>query len=334
MLKYDPSGMHKVYDKWANMAKISYESNKDVADFKNIDHVIFSGMGGSGTIGDIFSSILSKSDLHTRVVKGYHLPNTVDRNTLVVAVSISGNTAETLTVLESCSKLDCKTVAFSSGGKMMEYCTKNMIQHKKVELTHSPRASLPSFLFTMLSFFEPLFNIKHEDVMESIRYLENLQGQISSSNLTLTNTSLDLAKWISGIPAIYYPWGLRPAAIRFKNSLQENAKIHAMAEDVVEVSHNGIVAWQNPSSVQPILIRGQDDYFKTKERWNILKDYFNMKNIEYKEIFSVRGSILSKLIHLIYLLDYSTIYKSILSGIDPSPIDAIDFIKRKSQLNP
>ena len=322
--------MHKVYDMWAKMARTSYESNKEVADFKDIDHVVFCGMGGSGTIGDIFSSILSKSNIHTCVVKGYHLPSTVDENTLVVAVSISGNTAETLTVLESCSKLDCKKVAFSSGGKMLQYCAKNDISHKKIEMSHSPRASLPSFLYTMLNFFEPLFKIKHEDVTESIKALETLQEQVYSSNLTSSNPSLELAKWISGVPAIYYPWGLRAAAIRFKNSLQENAKSHAMVEDVVEVSHNGIVAWQKPSIVQPILVRGHDDYFKTKERWEILKEYFETKNIAYREVFSIKGSILSKLVHLVYLLDYSTIYRSVLSGIDPSPVEAIDFIKRKS----
>ena len=315
------------------MARSSYETNNGAADFKDIDHVIFVGMGGSGTIGDIFSSLLSKSDLHTRVVKGYHLPNTIVKNTLVVVLSISGITAETLTLLESCSKHDCKTVAFSSGGKMIEYCTKNNVQHKKIDLSHSPRASLPSFLYAMLGFFGPLFNIKREDVLESIGYLEDLQVQISSSNLTPTNPALELANWISGIPAIYYPWGLRAAAIRFKNSLQENAKSHAMVEDVVEVSHNGIVAWQRPSSVQPILIRGQDDYFKTKERWDIIKEYFDMQNIGYREIFSVKGSILSKLVHLIYLLDYSTIYRSVLSGIDPSRIEAIDFIKKRSRQN-
>ena len=322
--------MHKVYDMWAKMARTSYESNREVADFQDIDHVVFCGMGGSGTIGDIFSSILSKSNIHTCVVKGYHLPSTIDENTLVVAVSISGNTAETLTVLESCSKLDCKTIAFSSGGKMLQYCAKNDILHKKIEMSHSPRASLPSFLYTMLNFFGPLFKIKHEDVTDSIKALETLQEQVHSSNLTSSNPSLELAKWITGIPAIYYPWGLRAAAIRFKNSLQENAKNHAIAEDVVEASHNGIVAWQKPSNVQPILVRGQDDYFKTKERWEILKEYFDTKNIAYREVFSIKGSILSKLVHLVYLLDYSTIYKSVLSGIDPSPVEAIDFIKRKS----
>ncbi|HSB57689.1 MAG TPA: SIS domain-containing protein [Nitrosopumilaceae archaeon] len=327
--KYDPSGMHKIYDMWPQIAKKSYQSTKDAADFENINHVVFSGMGGSGTIADIFSSILSKSNLHTCVVKGYHLPRTVDANTLVVTTSVSGNTVETLEVLKSAHDINCRIIAFSSGGKMQQYCTKNNLVYKKIEYFHSPRASLAAFLYSMLAFLGPLFNIKSQDIAESIKLLENLKKQIGSSNLDYNNPSLKLAAWISGIPIIYYPWGLQAAATRFKNSLQENVKIHAMAEDIMEASHNGIVSWETPSNVQPILIRGEDDYIKTKERWNILKEYFHVKNIEYEEVVSVKGSILSKLINLIYMLDYSTIYRSFLSGRDPSPIASIDYIKKK-----
>lgn len=321
--------MHKIYDKWPEIAKQSYESSKDVADFRNIDHIVFSGMGGSGTIGDIFSSILSKSNIHNCVVKGYHLPNTVDRNTLVVTTSVSGNTTETLTVLKSASKLYCKVVAFSAGGMMQQFCTKNKITYKKLEFLHSPRASLSGFLYSILGFLGPVFDIKRKDVTESISSLEKLQKAINSSNLKNTNPSLKLAEWISGIPLIYYPWGLQAAAIRFKNSLQENAKLHAMAEDVIEASHNGIVSWEKHSNVQPILIRGIDDHVKTKERWDILKEYFKQKNIDFNEVISVKGSIMSKLISLVYVLDYSTIYRAFLSKTDPSTIDSIDFIKKR-----
>jgi glucose/mannose-6-phosphate isomerase len=140
---------------------------------------------------------------------------------------------------------------------------------------------------------------------------------------------LNLAKWIKDTPMIYYPFGLQSASIRFKNSLQENSKMHVFSEDIMEACHNGIVAWEKKSNVQPILIKGQDDYIKTKEIWNVVKEFFKENNIEYKEITSISGSILSKIINLIYLLDYATIYKAVLNGIDPTPVNSIDFIKKR-----
>ena len=98
---------------------------------------------------------------------------------------------------------------------------------------------------------------------------------------------------------------------------------------MIEACHNGIVSWEEKSDVQPILIEGQDDYIKTKERWNILKEYFNENKIEYNEIISVKGSILTKLVSLIYQLDFVAIYKAILTGIDPSPVKSIDYVKSK-----
>ena len=321
--------MYKVYDCWPDIAQNNFALEHEPIKFSNLNHIVFCGMGGSGAIGDMFSSILSKTNIHVSIVKGYLIPNTIDENTLVVATSISGNTIETLTALDSARGKKCKIIAISSGGKMEEYCKKYGVDFRKIVQNHSPRASFSGFLYYLIKILENILPITSEEVDKSIKELQNTRNIISSSNLTDSNSSLELAKWIKGIPLIYYPAGLNAAAIRFKNSLQENSKIHVMTEDIIEACHNGIVSWEKPSTVQPILLRGIDDYEKTKERWEIIKKYFDEKNIDYKEIISVDGSILSKLINLIYLLDYTSIYHSVLSEIDPSPIDSINFIKKR-----
>ena len=327
--KYDPSGMHKIYDQWPQIAQDAYESNLEPVDFKNIDHIVFAGMGGSGTIGDLFASILSKTNIHVSLVKGYLLPKTVDKNTLIVTTSVSGNTIETLTVLDSAKKLDCNIVAFSSGGKMEEYCSKNKINFQKIDLIHSPRSSFLKFSFSILNILNSILPMEKNHVVETINELTKLRNNINSKNLSDSNPALGLANFISGIPLIYYPYGLQSSAIRFKSSMQENAKTHAIIEDVVEASHNGIVAWEKPSIIQPILLRGYDDYIKTRERFEIIKEFFTKNNIEFKEINSVSGNILTKLITLTYLLDYASIYRAILSEIDPTPVSSINFIKSK-----
>jgi len=321
--------MYKVYDIWPQIARQQYETDLNGIDFGEISHVVFAGMGGSGAIGDIFSAILSKTNIHVDVIKGYLLPKTVDSKSLVVTTSISGNTEETLSILNAAFDLKCNIIAFSDGGKMQKYCIEKRLNHRKISMMHSPRASFPIFLFSILSVLESFLPIEKNDITDSLNELEKQRKVISSSNLSDSNPAIELAEWISEIPLIYYPWGLQAASIRFKNSLQENVKMHAITEDVIEACHNGIVSWDRPTTVKPILIQGVDDYIKTKERWNILKDFFEGKNIDYKEIHSVSGSIFSKLINLIYLLDYSTIYRAILSEIDPTPINSIEFVKKR-----
>jgi len=327
--KFDSQGMHKVYDIWPEIAKNSYFSNLPEIEFETCDHIVFAGMGGSGAIGDIFSAILSKTSTHVTVVKGYHLPKTVTSNSVVVVTSISGNTIETISMLENAIKLNSKIIVFSDGGKLEEICEKEKISYRKIKKYHSPRGSFTSFLYGMLHVLKPIITIDEKDVIESIEKLENISKKINSEEITNENPAIEIAKWITNTPVIYYPWGLEPVGIRFKNSLQENAKIQAVIEDIIESCHNGIVAWDKQSNFQPILIRGQDDFEKTKERWEILKEFFNKQKIQYKEITSENGNILTKIICLIYILDYSSIYLSVKLQTDPTPVQAIEYIKNK-----
>ena len=327
--KIDSKKMYQTYDKWPEIAKNSFDNDFEKFDTKGIDHIVFSGMGGSGSIGDVVSAILSKEDIHVSNVKGYHLPKTVDSNSLVVATSISGNTKETLTVLEKAQKTDAKIAVFSSGGMIQKFSETNNLFFQEISMIHSPRASFPKFLFSILNILKEIIPIKEIDIKEAISSLEITRNSIFSNNLTEENISLKLAEWIKEIPLIYYPWGLQSAAIRFKNSLQENSKKHVITEDVIESCHNDIVAWEKNSNVQPILIRGHDDYIKTIERWDILKEFFRDRKIEFFEIKSVDGNILSKIVNLVYLLDYASIYHAVLKNIDPSPVNAIDFVKAR-----
>ena len=327
--KIDTKSMFKIYDKWPEIAIESFETKFAKFDAKEIDHVVFAGMGGSGSIGDTISGILSKKDIHVSNVKGYLLPKTVDSNTLVVATSVSGNTEETLEILKNAKKTNARIIGFSSGGLLKKYCENNGIFFQQIPMIHSPRASFTGFLYSILNVMEPILPIGKNDINESILTLNKTKKNIFSDNLTKDNESLTLAKFVKNIIAIYYPGGLMATAIRYKNCLQENAKIHAMIEDVIESCHNSVVSWEKDSNVNPVFIKGKDDHTKTTERWKILEEFFEKEHINYRIVNSTEGGIFSKIINLCYLLDYSSIYTAVLNETDPSPVNAIDFIKSR-----
>lgn len=326
--KIDTSKMYAIYDKWSEIGEKQYNSDFKLIEISSPKHIVFSGMGGSGAISDLFSSILSKTNIHVDVVKGYILPKTVDSDSLVICISISGNTAETLSILEQANKIGCSIIAFSDGGKMERFSNKKNIHFIKIPAYHSPRASFTSYLYSMLKVLGPILPIDESDIIESLKKMKELEREICSDNLTEENPALNLAKWLPEVPVIYFPWGLESAAIRFKNSLQENSKMHVIAEDIIEACHNGIVSWDRTTKMKPILIEGRDDYIKTKERWIVMKKFFEIRDIDFKEIQTVEGSIISKLINLIYLFDYTSIYKAVIDQIDPTIVEPIDFVKK------
>ena len=116
--RYDSNKMYETYDHWPKLAKQYYEKDFSKLEIDDVDHIVFAGMGGSGTIGDIISSILSKTNIHVNVVKGYLLPKTVDSNTLVVVTSVSGNTDEVLSILKNSKNSKAKFISFSSNGDL------------------------------------------------------------------------------------------------------------------------------------------------------------------------------------------------------------------------
>jgi len=328
--KIDKKSMHVIYDNWPKIAKESYKLEQKIIQIKKVNHIVFSGMGGSGTIGDIFSSIFSCSNIQVDVIKGYKLPKTISKNTLVITTSVSGNTSETISVLKEAIKNKCETITFSSGGKIIEICKKNTTEYRIIPEHVNPRASLVTYLYSMLKVLQPIIPITKKEINNSIVKLKKTGKSISSNNLHSNNMSLKLAESISEIPVIYFPYGLGAAAIRFKNSLEENSKMHVIAEDVIEACHNGIVSWENNSnSIKPILIQGKNDNIKTKKHWNVLKKFFSSKKIKYEDVNSIEGDILSKIINLIYLLDYATIYRAIINQIDPFPVEPITYIKKR-----
>ena len=329
LTKVDKERMFETYDLWSEIARDAHEKDFEKIDAKDIDHIVFAGMGGSGSIGDTISAILSKKDIHVSIVKGYTLPKTVDSKSIVIATSVSGMTDETIEILRNAKKTDAKIVGFSSGGAMERYCKDNKIFFHKIPMVHSPRASFTRFLYSILNVLGPILPIEENEIIESISTLENTKKEIFSGNLTNNNRSLNLAEFTKDVVAIYYPAGFQSVAIRYKNSLQENTKIHAMTENVIETCHNGVVSWEKNSVVNPVLIQGKDDHEKTIERWKILEDFFKLKKINYMKINSIDGNILSKVVNLIYFLDYSTIYSAILNNTDPTLVNSIDYIKSK-----
>ena len=201
--KIDKKKMFDTYNKWPQIARDSFSQKFEKFDLKNIDHIVFAGMGGSGSVGDVLSAILSKENIHVNNTKGYLLPKTVDQNSLVVAMSVSGDTQETLSILADAKKSKAKVVAFSSGGKMQDFCLKNNIFFQNISMEHSPRASFTRYLFSILNILEQIIPIKKTDVNQAIFDTKNIQSRISSSNLEKSNESLELANFIKNIVCLY-----------------------------------------------------------------------------------------------------------------------------------
>src|SRR3989344_4521318 len=114
----DNSNMIKVLEDFPHQCKTALELTKGMTVSGKVDKIVVCGMGGSAVSGDLLKILMHNSKIPVFVVRDYKVPNFVDENTLVFAVSYSGNTEETIAAFEDASRKKAKIVAVTSGGIM------------------------------------------------------------------------------------------------------------------------------------------------------------------------------------------------------------------------
>ena len=94
---------------------------------------------------------------------------------------------------------------------------------------------------------------------------------------TLHNSSLNLAEWLSNIPLIYYPGGLQSAAIRFKNSLQENSKLHTKNYRKGEPLHLFSATYSHSTTISLRFLDSGASQYMIPSRF-LLGNYYDLPN--------------------------------------------------------
>jgi glucose/mannose-6-phosphate isomerase len=325
--KVDGNRVYSVYEDWPRFARNVIEKEIYI-DISKPSMLVLSGMGGSGTTSDIIYDILYDSNIPTYVIKGYHLPSFIDTNALVIAISSSGNTEETLSIFAEAYKKGLNIIGISSGGLLEKTCKNHNYEHIKVEEHIAPRYSLPEILFATLkviSSIESLESIKKQ-IDEAIKTMELIREKISIHNDD--NIAKQLAWQLKDSMTVTYtsPY-CKSIGTRFKNSLNENAKCLSITADIIEASHNEIVAWSREKNCKPILIKDPRDSEAIDRRFAMFGEILRSYNNEIYEFPLFADDTLANIIASIYVLDYTTIYLSVLRGIDPLPIEPIIRLK-------
>jgi len=332
----DYGHIYPIYEKWPeHFAKaLTINAGCDHApDFYR--SIMLCGMGGSATSCDILGDLLHHySNTPTTVVRGQNLPVFADRNSLVIIKSVSGNTQESLSMAEMAVNKNCEVICISSGGKLQEFARKNGCRHIDIPNLSLPRASLPYLLMPALSIVDRFFTKSLKNEVASIpSKLSNISSEISISVPEESNVAKRMATFLhGGFAFCFMSPHLSSVGTRFKNSLNENAKLHCLKESILEASHNEIVPFTFNSIAQArvLLLGWAGDPVMIKERFKKVNMLFDQIGTPAMEMQAFEDSLVSAITSSIYILDFVTLYLAISSGIDPSPTPAIDILKKMS----
>ncbi|MFA5866552.1 MAG: bifunctional phosphoglucose/phosphomannose isomerase [Actinomycetota bacterium] len=304
----------------------------------DVSSIVTLGMGGSGIGGDIVKALLEpKSKVPVNVCKGYSLPAFVGPDTLVFAISYSGGTEETLTTLQRAADVGSKIIAVTSDGSLEKEAKKRGFPVIKVPGGLQPRAALGYLSLTVVVVLEKLGFIEdvRADIEETLGILEMMSEHMSPDSPAGNNIAKQLAgRLYEKMPVVYGSEGTPAvAALRWKCQFNENSKVPAFWHQFPELNHNEIVGWQELGEVAKrcclITLRSPGENPRTRKRVEISLPLLEGVVGESLQVWSEGDSELARLYSLIYLGDFTSVYLAILNGVDPTPVERIQLLKKK-----
>ncbi len=302
--------------------------------FAGIENALLVGMGTSAIAAEIALNWLAE---HTRIptilIRDSSLPCFADSRTLVLAISYSGETQETLEALVNASQRKCQVVTISSGGKMREVSERFRICHFEVRRGLEPRTAFP-FLFVPCSLvLAPLVHERapEREIQEASHVLRNLRNKIGWSVPCNSNPAKQLALEIAEtIPVVYAFRRNGGLARRMKNQLNENGKMPAIFNLLPEGCHNEFEAWRKDKPEFSFTFlrpdESDDERARIEEAKKIL---FETGITKVYDVSGVGETRASQLLSIVYFTDYVTFYLSVLRKVDPTPWERVQKLKKR-----
>jgi glucose/mannose-6-phosphate isomerase len=318
--------------------------------------IVVTGMGGSGVAGDVLSAVCGPGSASPVVAQhGYQLPGWVGAADLVVAVSCSGTTEETLSAAEEAVRRGCPLLAVGGAGSpLAQIAEQARAPFIPVEPVGMPRFTLWGLAVPLMIIADRLgvADIPAAGLEAAAADLERVSHLCRPDSESFVNPAKTLALELAGtLPMI---WGSSPltgvAATRFACQLNENAKYPAVTGVLPEANHNQVVVFDGPFAPWPaggqvvldeekdprppvplrlIILRDRQEHPQVARRREVSAELAEQRGIELSELAADGDTPLQRLASLIQLIDYATVYLGIAIGVDPGPIAVIGELKER-----
>jgi glucose/mannose-6-phosphate isomerase len=309
--------------------------------------IVVAGMGGSGIAGDVLAAVSGAGNAAQIVTShGYQLPGWVGAADLVIAVSCSGSTEETLAAATEAARRGCHLVGVGAAGSpLADIATQARAPFIPVVSAGMPRSTLWALCIPLIVVAEQIGIITvGEDVYESVAAtLEEIAFQCRPSSESFVNPGKSLGLDLMGtLPVI---WGSSPlagvAAKRFAAQLNENAKYPGIPGELPEANHNQVVAFDGPFApgnalTSPsgfpqrlVLLADPAEHPQVARRREASAELATERGIRVTELAMTGEHPLQRFASVVPLIDYATVYLGIASGVDPTPIEIIQSLKER-----
>jgi glucose/mannose-6-phosphate isomerase len=328
LLRFDTAGMMTLLEDAPARARRHFQQGqRHPLPSQRPRQILICGMGGSGSTGDLLQALCPESRIPVLVNKSPALPAWVGPETLVIGVSYSGGTAETLQALTRAREAGAQLHLFSAGGALQAFAETHALGHVPLEGGLPPRAALLDMLFALMGSLQTLdlLNLP-ADPLAGLDFLTAQTPAIAEQALTLARQLQQ--------PMLML-WGADPVsaliALRWKNQFSENSKRLAFCSALPELNHNEMVAMcASCHSQTQLLYLTLASEIAAFDRVSL--DLVRAHVAEVILVPALGRNHLEKVLFLTCYGDFVSVWLALLQAIDPTPIAAIDEFKRRIAL--
>ncbi len=296
---------------------------------RSLDNIVLVGMGGSGSAADVLNDWLGpRLSIPVLVIRDSVLPKFAGRQTLVLAISYSGETLETLAVFRKAVRRGCALGGVASGGRLATICDSLRVPFLRVRQGMVPRAALSPMVGAGAVALESLGLVRNvrADLLKAGWELTRLCASLRAEVPGAKNVAKQVALKLNGkLPVVYCLQRMGSVAHRAKNQFAENSKLLAKYALLPEAGHNEVVAWQSRDShAIPVLIRDTEE---SEQELAFVKAFkaalSSASGTRALEVRTRTFSTLGRLLGPILMIDYVSVYLALLRGVDPTPTAAL-----------
>lgn len=270
---------------------------KKLSDFK---HIVISGLGGSGIAGRVIKSYyLNKINIPLETVSDYQLPAFVNKDTLVILCSYSGNTEETLSAYNDAKSKGAYCLVLSTGGKISEAATSDNFIVYKAETGYQPRVAFGYPITYLFMIFAELMGENLNDTLSQIK------AKVSSTDHYIRRAQYVRHEFKASIRNKYVIIAspdMEALAIRFAQQVQENAKLEAFVVVIPEANHNVIETYYQKWNSNYIMMNSGENE-RINLRFKFIKDLLESYGSKVLEL-DVKPISIETIYDVVFVMDW------------------------------
>jgi glucose/mannose-6-phosphate isomerase len=315
--------------------QLTHEYGLPQTDLGPAYNVVLAGMGGSAFYAS-FARTWPGVKKPFEVVRDYELPPYVDKDTLFIASSYSGNTEETLSALAEAEKRGAHIAVITAGGKLHDLATEKGYLLASVPKAEQPRYAVFAMFRALLDILQMAGCLESADhpaqLAKAADFLAKAVEQWGPEVPSAQNPAKQLAQELLGKSLVVYAGPkLFPAAYKWKIGCNENAKQVAWCNQLPEFNHNEFLGWSGQPIEKPYAVvdlRSNLEHPRVQKRFEVTERLLSGMRPAPHVVQAEGESMLEQLLWTIAFGDFVTLYLALLNGVDPAPVDLVEKLKK------